>query len=65
MLNCHDATQLMSQAQERPLSLMERMSLKFHLSMCKGCSNFKDQMKVLRTMTRSYAKGKDEQAGKE
>lgn len=65
MLNCHDATRLMSESQERPLSLMERMSLKFHLSMCSGCSNFKEQMKALRTMTRGYAKGKDEQAGKE
>ena len=64
MLNCRDATRLMSEGQERPLSLMERMSLKFHLSMCSGCSNFKEQIKSLRMMTRSYAKGKDEQAGK-
>ncbi len=64
MLNCHDATRLMSEAQERQLSLMERMSLKFHMSMCSGCKNFKDQMSTLRSMSRSYMKGKDEQAGK-
>jgi len=60
MLNCHDATKLMSESQERPLLLMERMSLKLHLSMCSGCSNFREQMKTLRMMTRNYAKGKDE-----
>lgn len=65
MLNCHDATRLMSEAQDRPLSLMERMSLKFHLMMCSGCHNFKVHMGVLRTMTRGYVKGKDEQTGKE
>jgi heterodisulfide reductase subunit B len=64
MLNCHDATRLMSESQERPLSLMERMSLKLHVSMCSGCSNFKEQMGVLRKLTRSYAKGKDEQSEK-
>ncbi|MEO6975355.1 MAG: zf-HC2 domain-containing protein [Gallionella sp.] len=61
MLNCHDATRLMSELQDRPLSLMERMSLKLHASMCSGCSNFKEQMSTLRVMTRSYAKGKAEQ----
>lgn len=59
MLNCHDATRLMSESQERPLSLMQRMSLKLHVSMCSGCKNFNEQMKVVRLMTRSYAKGKN------
>lgn len=58
MLNCHDATCLMSESQERSLSLKERASLKFHLMMCSGCRNFKDQMKSLRLITRAYAKGK-------
>jgi hypothetical protein len=62
VLNCHDATLLMSESQERPLSLMEHMSLKLHVSMCSGCKNFKGQMSTLRMMTRSYAKGKAEQA---
>ena len=57
-MNCRDATRLMSEAQERPLSITERMSLKLHVNMCSGCHNFKDQMGTLRLMTRAYAKGK-------
>jgi len=64
MLNCHDATRLMSEAQERELSLMERMSLKFHVSMCSGCKNFKEQMSTLRSMSRNYTKRSDEQDGR-
>lgn len=64
MLNCKNATRLMSESQERPLSLMERMSLKLHVSMCSGCKNFNEQMKVVRLMTRSYAKRKNEQEKK-
>lgn len=56
MLDCHEATRLMSDAQERPLSLMERLSLKFHLAMCKGCTNFNAQMGIVRKMARDYAK---------
>ncbi|MCE9551006.1 MAG: zf-HC2 domain-containing protein [Betaproteobacteria bacterium] len=60
MMNCHNATRLMSEAQERPLSITERISLKLHLIMCSGCHNFKDQMNTLRLMTRAYAKKKNE-----
>ena len=64
MMNCHEATRLMSESQERKLSMTERMSLKMHLMMCSGCTNFREQMGALRTMTRSFAKGKDEQEKK-
>lgn len=64
MMNCHEATRLMSESQERPLSMTERMSLKMHLMMCTGCANFKDQMGTLRVMTRNFAKGKDGQGDK-
>lgn len=64
MLNCHDATRLMSESQERPLSMIERMSLKLHLMMCTGCSNFKEQMGSIRLMTRTFAKGKNGQEKK-
>jgi len=59
MLNCHEATRLMSEAQERDLSLSERVSLGLHVSMCKGCNNFKTQLSTLRKMTREYAKDKN------
>ncbi|MBK7300110.1 MAG: zf-HC2 domain-containing protein [Moraxellaceae bacterium] len=56
MLNCHDATRLMSDSQERTLKLGERFSLKMHVSMCAGCRNFGKQMGTIRKISRSYAK---------
>jgi hypothetical protein len=60
MMNCKQATELMSQQMERPLTFRERMSLRFHTMMCSGCSNFDDHMHDLRHITRVYAKGRDE-----
>lgn len=61
MLNCHDATKLMSESQERKLAINERMPLKLHVMMCSGCRNFGRQMNMLRQAARSFAKGKSEQ----
>ena len=61
MLNCHEATRLMSEAQERSLSISERMSLGLHVTMCRGCHNFKEQMSALRKMTRAYVKGENQE----
>ncbi len=60
MMNCQEATRLMSESQERPLALSEKAPLKLHTMMCAGCRNFGEQMKALRVMTRTYAKGKNE-----
>ena len=60
MMNCQHATRLLSEAQDRKLSLKERATLKFHIMMCTGCRNFGKQMKELRAFTRGYVKGKDD-----
>lgn len=60
MINCRNATRLLSEAQERPLSFTKRMLLNLHVVMCSGCQNSKDQMDTLRLMARAYAKKKDE-----
>lgn len=54
MLNCHDATFLMSQSRERKLTFSERMKVKLHISMCRGCSNFDRQLPVLTDAVRAY-----------
>jgi len=54
MLSCKDATKLMSQSQDRKLSLMERISLRLHLMMCSGCRNFNEQMAFLRHASRRF-----------
>ena len=48
MMTCKQATGLMSQAQDRPLTLKERITLRLHLMMCSGCSNFNRQMDFIR-----------------
>lgn len=59
MMNCQQATRLLSDAQERELSLKDRATLKLHVMMCSGCHNFAKQMGVLRNIARDYAKGSD------
>ncbi len=61
MMNCMEATKLISDAQEQALPLKTRMGLQVHLMMCSGCHNFKQQMGDLHAITRAYAKGEDEQ----
>ena len=65
MMNCKQATRLLSEAQERELSLKDRAALKFHVAMCSGCRNFGKQMGSIRDIAHSYAKGleKDEDSG--
>lgn len=57
MMNCRQATELMSQQMDRPLTTKERLALRFHLMMCSGCRNFDQQMHDLRKITRVYVKG--------
>lgn len=47
MLNCKQATELMSQEQDRALVFKERLGLRFHVAMCSGCRNFRKQMAFL------------------
>lgn len=61
MKNCQQITRLLSDGQERKLSLKERAELKMHVMMCSGCRNFAQQMNVLREIARTYAKGVDDQ----
>lgn len=48
MLNCKDSTRLLSAAQDRPLTVRERIALEMHLLICKGCANYRVQMAFLR-----------------
>lgn len=62
MLNCVEATRLMSEALERELALKEALPLQFHVMMCAGCRHFRDQMGTLRRIARAYAQGQDARA---
>jgi len=60
MLNCRDATRLMSEAQDHTLTLPQRISLKIHTVICKGCKNFERQMNALHQISKSYVKKPDD-----
>lgn len=52
MLDCKRNTELLSQGQDRPLTLRERMAMRLHLMMCKGCRNFEKQLAFIRKAAR-------------
>lgn len=56
MLNCKEASRLMSEAQERELALNERLSLVMHTGMCAACRRFGQQVLLLRKISRHYVK---------
>ena len=60
MMNCQQATRLISESQDRALSLSEKMALKMHVLMCAGCKNFSLQIPFLSQAMKAYAKGVDE-----
>jgi hypothetical protein len=41
MLSCRQATELMSQEQDRPLTLGERVGLRLHVLICAACTNYR------------------------
>ena len=48
MLSCKEAARLVSQRLDRELGFGERVMLRVHLTICDGCTNFKDQVAFLR-----------------
>ncbi len=48
MLSCQQASQIVSQSLDRPLTTRERFALKFHLLICKYCKNFSQQLNAMR-----------------
>ncbi len=59
MLSCKEVTHLLSEAQDRKITLSERVNLEMHLAMCKGCKNFKGQMSFLREACQRYVKNQE------
>jgi hypothetical protein len=52
ILSCKEATRLVSQGLDRELGFGERVMLRVHLAICDGCTNFKDQVALLRRAIR-------------
>lgn len=54
MMNCKQATRLLSDAQERELTFTEKATLTIHTAMCSGCRNFGKQMGLIRGISKEY-----------
>ncbi len=57
--SCKEVSELVSQAQDRPLTLAEKFGLYVHLPLCRGCRNFSRQVAFLRTAVKRYLRGED------
>jgi hypothetical protein len=59
VLSCKDVSELVSQSQDRPLSLGERWRVWIHLKACGACRNLEKQMVFLRKAYRNHPLMKD------
>lgn len=57
MSSCRQASQLISDAMNRRLTLRERVSLRIHLMVCRACREFKRQAAIVREAMRVAADG--------
>ena len=54
VVSCKQASLLLSEAEDRQLSLLERVKLRLHLSVCDACTRFSQQIAFLRKAMREY-----------
>jgi hypothetical protein len=52
MLSCKEASELLSQGQDRSLKWGERMSVRMHVWICNNCRRFERQLKFIRSSLR-------------
>jgi hypothetical protein len=45
--NCKEVTSLVLQSHDRPLSRLERVSLRLHWLVCDGCRRFRGQARLM------------------
>jgi hypothetical protein len=52
MLSCKESARLLSQRMDRELAFGERVALRVHLAICRGCRNAGTQFEFLRQAVR-------------
>ena len=55
ILSCMETARLLSQGEDRKLGFGERVALRVHLAICKGCRNVDAQFKFLRSAVKSLS----------
>ena len=53
---CKEASELLSLAQDRPLTVREKLALYVHLPICNACRNFRRQLAFIRRAAREYVR---------
>lgn len=56
MLTCRQATQLLSEKQDRSLLLREQSNLQLHLLVCRSCRRYGKQIKTLSQLSKEFKK---------
>lgn len=64
MRSCREVTRMVSQGEDRDLSFGERVTLRAHLVICRGCRNASEQLRFLRRAVRSLREGDEHPAGR-
>lgn len=59
MMNCEQATRLLSEAQDRRLGTTERTFLRMHTWVCSGCRQFGGQLGFIRQAMQGFAARED------
>ena len=54
MISCKDASHLISQMQDGPLSWFARWKLRLHLAACDACTKFDRHLRFLREAMQKY-----------
>ena len=54
MRKCREISELLSMAQDKRLSVFDRLELRIHLAMCDGCTNFAKRLDILRRAMQQY-----------
>jgi hypothetical protein len=55
MLTCREVTHLVSEGLDRELGFGERLALRVHFAVCRGCRTFNRQMNFLRDAVKRLA----------
>ncbi len=57
MLSCNEATLLMEKKHDVGLTLMEKLKIRFHISMCDGCTNYQRQSLLIHQLLQKHIIG--------
>ncbi|GAB4362270.1 MAG: hypothetical protein Kow00128_01880 [Deltaproteobacteria bacterium] len=60
ILSCRDVTRLISDSMDRSLPLRKRLGVRLHLMLCRFCSRYERQLRLIRDTVRRIAASPDD-----